>query len=102
MRIEDTEGGGGGEKEPSSGEGRQNDGTAQKHKIKMKQCKEKKNAERERLRDVGGTGDQSWCVFQSESSLMLWRGAVTESEIIRSRGQIRSRLLVLMKARIDQ
>ncbi len=35
----------------------------------------KRKRERE-VRDDDETGDQSWCVFQSELSVILWKGAV--------------------------
>ncbi len=34
-----------------------------------------KGKERE-VKNDDETGDQSWCVFQSELSLILWKGAV--------------------------
>lgn len=34
-----------------------------------------KQRSREGVSRDDGTGDQSWCVFQSESSLILWKGA---------------------------
>lgn len=54
------------------------------------------------MRNDGGTEDQSRCVFQSETSLILCRGS---SRVVRNhqeKEQIRYRLLVLMKPRIDQ
>lgn len=41
----------------------------------VKGAKKGKGEERE-VKNDDETGDQSWCVFQSELSLILWKGAV--------------------------
>lgn len=38
------------------------------------EIEEQKGEGREGVRRDEGTGDQSWCVFQSDSSLILWKG----------------------------
>lgn len=53
---------------------RERGGTMGSTQKQEEEIEEQKGEGREGVRRDEGTGDQSWCVFQSDSALILWKG----------------------------